>query len=189
MKYVEMKKILNELNKKWGLDFVSATSGDCCNSCGSMKTAKATEQWEKANTFIVVKWFFKGMNYNGKFDEQEEIYLKYNLDGVVTISTVCEDLQKALQGNYKVIEPETYNDCILMVKKGNSRLVVIYKDNERQVKHETVEPSYRIDRDIDSLIKENEYYTLKSDNTKDSIRTLIFNHQRYGEMTYTVEVF
>lgn len=112
MKYVEMKKVLKELNRKWGLDFVSATSGDCCNTCGDMRTGKETEAWENAETFLVIKWFFKGMNYNGKFDEQEKLFIKYHLSDKVTLEDACEDLRKALEGRYTVTTPIDKTRCI-----------------------------------------------------------------------------
>lgn len=115
MKYVEMKKILTRLNKKWKLDFVSATSGDCCSSCGDMRTPKATEQWEKAKTFLMVKWYFKGMNYEGRFEDMEELYVSYEL-GNLDIREVCNDLREELKGNYEVIEPKNSIECIELVR-------------------------------------------------------------------------
>lgn len=116
MKYVEMKKVLKGLNKKWGLDFVSATSGNCCNTCGEMMTDNATAEWEKANTYLVVKWFFKGMNYSGKFEEQELLFIKYNLTEGLSMEEVCKDLQIALEGAYEVIVPEDSGRCIKLNK-------------------------------------------------------------------------
>lgn len=75
IKYDEMKQILLKLNAKWKLDFVSATAGDCCNTCTDMHTEEETEQYYNAKTFLVIKWFFTGMNYTGKFEEQQELYL------------------------------------------------------------------------------------------------------------------
>jgi len=120
VKYIEMKKMLKELNKKWGLDFVSATSGNCCNTCGQMKTEKETEAWNKAETYLVVKWFFEGINYSGEFDKQETLFIKYNLAKKIAIHEICEDLKKALVGFYKVIEPESGKQCIKLVKVENT---------------------------------------------------------------------
>lgn len=112
LKYVEMKKILNTLNEKWGLDFVSATSGNCCNTCGEMRTEKETIKWGNANTYLVVKWFFKGMNYNGKFDDQKRLFIKYHLGTSVSMSEVISDLEIALLGHYTVIAPLNSSQCI-----------------------------------------------------------------------------
>lgn len=121
MKYVEMKKVLNKLNKKWGLDFVSATSGNCCNTCGEMMTERATKAWEEAETYLVIKWFFKGMNYSGKFDEQDKLYIKYNLNDNVTIQEVCKGLKESLKGLFEVIEPEDNTHCIELIKIKNNK--------------------------------------------------------------------
>ena len=112
MKYVQMKKILKDLNKKWGLDFVSATSGDCCNSCGDMMTENATKEWNEAKTFLVIKWFFKGMNYDSPFGDIEVHHIKYELPDTLSIETVCKDLDEALIGEYEVIAPENSSKCI-----------------------------------------------------------------------------
>ena len=117
MKYTEMENILNELNKKWNLDFVSATSGNCCNTCGEMMTEKATKAWEEAETYLVIKWFFDGMNYCGKFEEQNNLFIKDYLGEKITIGEVCKDLEEKLKGLYRVIEPKDDRYCIELIKE------------------------------------------------------------------------
>ena len=96
MNYEKMEKVLYELNKKWKLDFVSATSGNCCNTCGEMMTEEKTQAWEEAETYLVIKWYFAGMNYTGEFDKQNQYYVRYHLHENLTIKEVCKDLSEAL---------------------------------------------------------------------------------------------
>lgn len=114
MKEMQMQEILDRLNKEWKLDFVSATSGDCCNTCGDMRTPADTERWEAANTYLVVKWFFDGMNYEGEFEDMDSHCIKYRL-GTLPIEKVCEDLREALKGHYEVINPESDLVCITIL--------------------------------------------------------------------------
>lgn len=114
MTYKQMQTVLEQLNKKWGLDFVSATSGNCCNTCGDYMTPADTKAWNDAETYLVVKWFFAGMNYDGEFEDQEKHYIKYSL-GRLTLDEICNDLQEALEGHYTVIQPATTSNCIELV--------------------------------------------------------------------------
>ena len=111
--YKEMKKILTELNKEWNVDFVSATQG---NDMGELKTKKATEQWEQADTEVIVGHWSSGCNYRGKLEEQDSFYIYYKLfttdennveTEVVSVEKVCKDLAEALQGRYTVTVPES----------------------------------------------------------------------------------
>lgn len=108
MKRRAMQKALEELNENWGLDFVSHTAGNCCNTCGDMETEEKTKQWNEAITYLVIKWFFAGGNHLMPFHEKESLFIKYNL-GDLSISQVCKDLanHKEIQKHFIVIEPES----------------------------------------------------------------------------------
>ena len=118
--YRDAKKILNNLNnEKWGLDFVSATAGDCCNTCGEMRTEKETIAFNNANTFLVFKWFFKGMNYQGKFDEQDIFYINWVLpDDKNLLFEVCSDLKNAFKFyGFDVIVPDSKSSAIILTRE------------------------------------------------------------------------
>ncbi len=115
--YNAMEKILLDLNKSWGLDFVSATAGDCCNTCGDMDTVEKTDAWDEAQTYLVVKWFFAGMNFTGAFEDMTNLSIKYYLGDKVSLEQVCKDLQEKLESFYEVVVPKDTSLCITLIKK------------------------------------------------------------------------
>lgn len=116
MNYDEMQEVLEMLNEVWGLDFVSATAGNCCNTCGEMMSWEDTERWENAETYLVIKWYFDGMNYDGELEELDTLHIKYNLKGKISIEEVCNDLARELEGYYDVEVPERTIDCIKLTR-------------------------------------------------------------------------
>lgn len=117
MNEMKMQMILNELNEDWGIDFVSSTAGDCCNTCSTFKTLEEDVRYEEAETIFIVKWFFEGMNYTGTFEEHDSLHIRYDLGNVVSIEKVCSDLKNRLDGVYEVIEPKNEYKCIELIKK------------------------------------------------------------------------
>jgi|SRR5699024_5205358 len=116
MQYEKMEKVLDTLNKKWGLDFVSATAGDCCSSCSTFETVEKDIAFDEAETYLVIKWFYAGINYDGEFEDYNHLYIGYNLGNVVSIEDVCSSLRISLEGYYEVVEPEDETDCIELIK-------------------------------------------------------------------------
>jgi hypothetical protein len=116
MKSVTMKKILKELNKKWGLDFVSETMGNCCRTCGDQRTPEETEQAYNAETFLIINWYFTGMNYHLPFAKTETFFVMYDLGHKTNIYTVCTDLQNALEGHFIVTAPLDSSKPIILTR-------------------------------------------------------------------------
>lgn len=125
-----MKKILRNLNKKWGLDITLATAGNCCNSCSTFRSEKMEADFEKAKTYLKVKWFQSGMNYNGKFEEQDMLHVGYDLGDKVTITEVCNDLAEALKGLYEVFQPIDDSHCIRLKTLFTIEYMAIFYDDK-----------------------------------------------------------
>jgi len=117
MTYSNMQDALEQLNEKWGFDFVSATSGDCCNTCGQYFTPEDIKKYYEAETYLVVKWFFDGMNYDGEFEDQGSLWVKYGLGNKITLEQVCKDLKSVLSEYYEVIQPKNEAQCIILEKR------------------------------------------------------------------------
>ena len=124
-----MKKILKNLNKNWGLDMVLATTGNCCQSCSTFNNQKMEEDFRKAKTYLQVKWYQSGMNYNGKFENQNWLWVAYDFGGLIDITTVCNDLEKALDGQYRVIKPVDDTKCIKLQKLFTIEYMAIFYDD------------------------------------------------------------
>jgi len=118
MKYKEMKKILNELNKNWKFDFVSATSGQCCRSCSIYSSERITEKARNAKTHFIIQWFYKGMNYHKKFEDTNMLYIGYShkLPEGLTMEKIIADLKIKLDGKYDIIPPKNTMDCLQIWK-------------------------------------------------------------------------
>lgn len=122
MKQEKMQRVLDDLNRKWGLDFVSATAGVCCSACSEFETPEEDNAYENADTILILNWFSDGMNYTVPFEQRDLINVRYDfrphgtLTNIVSIPEVCRDLQIKLAGFYDVIEPPNTTKTIKLVR-------------------------------------------------------------------------
>lgn len=120
MKYEEMRDILLNLNKKWQLDYVTATSGDDSGTygyCYDLRTAEESEKFAYAETYLMIDWKFGGINFDKQFQDTEWFNIHYIIDDKLSIATICNDLKYALRNDYNLIPPKSNDFCIEIYKK------------------------------------------------------------------------